>query len=158
MMPVEDERVIDYLAYSNNIIDKTWLDIDNVGGNSKYKDATAEGIYNHIVSEFPDRTNTISVIGRGKVGKPLIDILIDYGYTVCEFNSKSNLFHKNIICMHSDIIVGLSTETVFSSDDCERFINDGIVLIDANNTFNTDGKTRCGKWTREVLLSRLKED
>ena len=51
-------------------------------GNSLYKDATAEGIYNYIITNYPYRVSSISVIGWGKVGKALINIPIDYCYYI----------------------------------------------------------------------------
>ncbi len=118
--------------------------------------ATAEGIYNFITDNYADRNNIIAVIGRGKVGKPLIDKLINYGYTVIEFNSKSNAMDMYKICLeYANIIVGLSTEQIFDTDDCERLRKTGAVLIDSGNNFDTKIKCRCGKWTREVIINRI---
>lgn len=162
MMPVNDRGVIDFLHYKTEWIDNTLLDIDNAcGDNEYYVDATAKGIYDHIVEMRPDRSTTIAVIGRGRIGKVLVDMLIDYGYTVCVFNSKSDRIIRMGILNECHIVVGLSAQ-----DDIidERDINDRLhkkIFIDASHNFNFGGNRtvlRCGKWTREVLLSRLKED
>ena len=150
MMPVKDNRIIRYLRQNSE------LDIDNVSGISYYTDATATGIFRYIKGIAADRGNIVAVIGRGKVGKALIDMLIDYGYTVFEFNSKS--FTKKMFdaCYnYANIVVGLSSENVFDNIHSEILLANGKTLIDASNTFDTKNKMRCGKWTRDVILSRV---
>ena len=150
MMPIKDRRIIGYLRQNNE------LDIDNVSGlSSDYTDATAQGIFNYIKETRVERGTIVAVIGRGKVGKSLIDMLIDYGYTVFEFNSKS--FTKkmfNVCYNYAHIVVGLSSENVFDDIHSEMLSNK-LLLIDASNTFDTKNKLRCGKWTRDVILSRV---
>lgn len=120
--------------------------------------ATATGIYNYITENYHSRTTTIAVIGRGLVEKQLIDKLIDYGYTVCEFNSKSNKESMIDYChLFAEVIVGLSTEQVFDKHEC-NFIDNGKMFIDAANNFDTEEKLRCGKWTRQVIIDRVKEN
>lgn len=149
MMPVKDNRIIRHLQLISE------LDIDNVSGGNFYSDATAQGIFNYIKEKYPDRSTRVSVIGRGKVGKALIDMLIDYGYTVFEFNSKSSTQKMFDICYkYVNIVVGVSSENVFDDIHSEILSNE-IELIDASNTFDTKNKSRCGKWTREVILSRV---
>jgi len=150
MMPVKNKAILNFLnLYSH-------LDIDNAGGGGFYTDATAQGIYNYIKANYADRVTAISVIGRGKVGKALTDMLIAYGYTVYSFNSKSDKGAMYNICKHfSDIVVGLSTENVFNDLNSANLIAHDALLIDASNTFDTKDKLRCGKWTREVILSRV---
>ena len=119
--------------------------------------ATATGIYNYITENYPDRSTTIAVIGRGLVGKQLIDKLIDYGYTVCEFNSKSSSYDMRCFCVDmADVVVGLATEQIFDKDDCNYILDNGAILIDASNNFDTKEKLRCGKWTRNVIIERIK--
>lgn len=151
MMPVADNRIMTFLR-TNPI----W-DIDNVGGNSIYNDATAVGIFRHITEVLPDRNNAISVIGRGKVGGVLISLLIDYGYTVYEFNSKSDIDSMYIICgVHSNAIVGLSSQTVFDQDLSEGLAEiKNLLIIDASNTFTGIHTQKCGAWTRKEILSRI---
>ena len=153
MLPLEDERVFGFLRMND------YVDIDNVGKSGLYTSATAQGIYNYIVENYPDREYTsIAVIGRGTVGKELIDLLIKYGYTVYEFNSKSHVLEMYSICKEwADIIVGLATGEIFNKANCAMINNycSGNRLIDAGNCFNTTDKLKCGKWTREVLLSRV---
>lgn len=120
--------------------------------------ATAQGIYDYITKNCPDRSTTIAVIGRGLVGKQLIDKLIDYGYTVCEFNSKSNIYDMRDFCVYmTDIVVGLATEQLFDKNDCDVVLDNGAVFIDAANNFDTRNKLRCGKWTRDIIIDRIKE-
>lgn len=119
--------------------------------------ATAQGIYDYIIEHYPNREHIIAVIGRGLVGKQLIDKLIDYGYTVCEFNSKSNKESMIDYChLFAEIIVGLSTEQVFNQHEC-NFVDNGKLFIDAANNFDTKNKLRCGKWTRQVIIDRIKK-
>jgi hypothetical protein len=149
-MPVKDDSVIHFLKTHE------CMDIDNVSGYGDYDDATATGIYKHIVEQYPARETKISVIGRGKVGKALINQLIGYGYTIFEFNSASDKTSMALICdVHSDVVVGVSTQPVFDKDECDRLRESGVCLIDASAAFDTKDKLRCGKWTREELLSRL---
>jgi hypothetical protein len=58
----------------------------------------------------------------------------------------------------ADIIVGLATCEIFNEIECSKVAWNYLGkqnLIDAGNCFNTSDKFRCGKWTREVLLSRV---
>jgi 5,10-methylene-tetrahydrofolate dehydrogenase/methenyl tetrahydrofolate cyclohydrolase len=119
--------------------------------------ATAQGIYDYITEHYPDRSTTIAVIGRGLVGKQLIDKLIDYGYTVCEFNSKSYVYDMLDFCVDmADVVVGLATEQIFDKNDCNSILDNGAIFIDAANNFDTKEKLRCGKWTRNVIIERIK--
>lgn len=119
--------------------------------------ATATGIYNYITENYPAREHIIAVIGRGLVGKQLINKLINYGYTVIEFNSKSYKGDMEYLCMdYANVVVGLATEQVFDEDIC-AIINDfhSTVLIDSGNNFATINKLTCGKWTRQVIIDRV---
>ena len=121
--------------------------------------ATATGIYNWIVENCPSRSNIIAVIGRGLVGKQLIDKLIDYGYTVCEFNSKSTFGDMEYLCVdYANIVVGLATKQVFDEDSCKWMTDTNTILIDSGNNFATKNKLRCGKWTRQVIIDRVLEN
>ena len=120
--------------------------------------ATAQGIYNYITENYPNREKCILVIGRGLVGKQLIDKLIDYGYTVIETNSKTELIDLNTFALYADIIVGVSSEdNIFDKEWCERLNTLHTVLIDASNNFDTKDKLRCGKWTRNIIIDRVKK-
>ena len=120
--------------------------------------ATAQGIYDYIVDNYPNREKCILVIGRGLVGKQLIDKLIDYGYTVIETNSKTKLSNLNTFALYADIIVGVSSEdNIFDKEWCERLNALHTVLIDASNNFDTKDKLRCGKWTRKIIVDRVKK-
>lgn len=121
--------------------------------------ATATGIYNWIVENCPSRSNIIAVIGRGLVGKQLIDKLIDYGYTVVEFNSKSYKSDMEYLCCdYANVVVGLATEQVFDEDECKWMEERHTVLIDSGNNFATKNKLTCGKWTRRVIIDRVLEN
>ena len=116
--------------------------------------ATAQGIYDYITEHYPDRAEIIAVIGRGLVGSQLIEQLIQYGYTVFEFNSKSDFHIMYKICASvADIVVGLATQEIFNEFECKYMDS---VLIDSGNNFNTKNKLRCGKWTRQVIIDRIK--
>lgn len=120
--------------------------------------ATAQGIYDYITNNYPNREKCILVIGRGLVGKQLIDKLIDYGYTVIETNSKTKFIDLNTFALYADIIVGVSSEdNIFDKEWCERLNALHTVLIDASNNFDTKDKLRCGKWTRKIIVDRVKK-
>ena len=120
--------------------------------------ATAQGIYDYITGNYPNREKCILVIGRGLVGKQLIDKLIDYGYTVIETNSKTKFIDLNTFALYADIIVGVSSEdNIFDKEWCERLNALHTVLIDASNNFDTKDKLRCGKWTRNIIVNRVKK-
>lgn len=120
--------------------------------------ATAQGIYDYIIDNYPNREKCILVIGRGLVGKQLIDKLIDYGYTVIETNSKTKFIDLNTFALYADIIVGVSSEdNIFDKEWCERLNALHTVLIDASNNFDTKDKLRCGKWTRKIIVDRVKK-
>lgn len=141
--PIQDKHAKVLQSCINNNVDKP--------------SATAQGIYRYITGNYPDRATTIAVIGRGLVGKQLIDKLIDYGYTVCEFNSKSQRYDMRDFCVGmADVVVGLATEQIFDKYDCDYILNNGAILIDASNNFDTKEKLRCGKWTRNVIIERIK--
>lgn len=149
MMPLEDDRVLAYLA------EHPKLDVDNISGKSIYVDATAWGIYSYIRANYT-REKRIAVIGRGKVGKALIDCLIDFGYTVYEFNSKSNVaIMKDICSSYSDVVVGLSSVPMFDNEFCDELTLKGVELVDSGCNFDTKNKLRCGKWTRDTIISRI---
>ena len=121
--------------------------------------ATATGIYNWIVENCPSRSNIIAVIGRGLVGKQLINKLIDYGYTVVEFNSKSYKSDMEYLCSdYANVVVGLATEQVFNEYECNWMTEQHTILIDSGNNFETKNKLTCGKWTRKVIIDRVKEN
>jgi 5,10-methylene-tetrahydrofolate dehydrogenase/methenyl tetrahydrofolate cyclohydrolase len=119
--------------------------------------ATAQGIYNYITEHYHDRSTTILVIGRGLVGKQLLDMLIDYGYTVIECNSKTNTSDLKQYSTFANVVVGLATEQVFDNEWCKILRICNIDLIDSGNNFDTKDKLKCGKWTRQVIIDRIKE-
>lgn len=120
--------------------------------------ATAQGIYDYIIDNYPNRERCILVIGRGLIGKQLIDKLIDYGYTVIEINSKTKFSNLNTFSLYADIIVGVSSEdNIFDKEWCECLNTLHTVLIDASNNFDTKDKLRCGKWTRNIIVDRVKK-
>ena len=134
------------------------VDVDS----NDYNSATATGIYNHIVELSPNRDTTVGVIGRGLVGKQLLDMLIDYGYTVVEINSKTKGVVFESLLTHCDIIVGLSNvDNIIDEDqkDMIEFYNKK-TWIDAGHNFDFDDRKsvlKCGKWTREVLFERIEQ-
>lgn len=119
--------------------------------------ATAQGIYDYITDKLPKRESVIVVIGRGLVGKQLLDMLINYGYTVIEFNSKTDKYAVREMLFFADAVVGLANqENVLDAELCSQLNDYGITLIDSGNNFDTKNKLRCGKWTRNVIIERIK--
>lgn len=119
--------------------------------------ATAQGIYDYITDKFPKRESIIVVIGRGLVGRQLLDMLINYGYTVIEFNSKTDKYAVREMLFFADAIVGLANqENILDTELCSQLNDYGITLIDSGNNFDTKNKLRCGKWTRNVIIERIK--
>jgi 5,10-methylene-tetrahydrofolate dehydrogenase/methenyl tetrahydrofolate cyclohydrolase len=135
--------------------------VKDVDGDS-YDSATATGVYNHIVELNPSRDTTVGVIGRGLVGKQLLYMLIDCGYTVVESNSKTKGAVFENLLTHCDIIVGLSNVDNIIDEDQKDMIEfcSKKIWIDAGHNFNFDDQKnilKCGKWTREVLFERIDE-
>lgn len=154
LYPVKDYFVKNELEML--LMDYPYANIDNIGGVSFYTDATAQGIFNYITERCSLRNAIISVIGRGKVGKPLIDLLIGYGYTVFEFNSQSDFeYMKEISRKYAWFVVGLASEQVFNTEECYILNDNSCILIDSGNNFDTNDKLRCGKWTRKVIIDRI---
>jgi hypothetical protein len=56
----------------------------------------------------------------------------------------------------ADVVVGLATEQIFDKNDCNSILDNGAIFIDAANNFETKEKLRCGKWTRNVIIERIK--
>ena len=46
---------------------------------------------------------------------------------------------------------------IFEKDWCDRINNLDKILIDASNNFDTKNKLRCGKWTRNIIVDRVKK-
>ena len=133
-----------------------YADIDNISGHSMYCwDATAMGIYEYIIKNCPNRESTIGVIGRGKVGKALVNLLIDYGYTVFNYNSKTSPMDLIYTARITNVLVGLSSQDYIITEEHLEDLPCRIQLIDAGNNFCTKDKLRCGKWTRNVLFERI---
>lgn len=128
-----------------------------INNNVDRPSATAQGIYDYITDKFPRRESVIVVIGRGLVGRQLLDMLINYGYTVIEFNSKTDKYAVREMLFFADAVVGLANqENVLDAELCSQLNDYGITLIDSGNNFDTKNKLRCGKWTRNVIIERIK--
>jgi glutamate dehydrogenase/leucine dehydrogenase len=119
--------------------------------------ATAQGIFDYITKLYPYRNKIIGVIGRGNVGKTLINKLIDYGYSVIEMNSQTSSFDREWLSSHCNVLVGLSSiEHIVTANECDSLRNiHEVLLIDAGNNFDTKDKLRCGKWTRAEIIKRI---
>lgn len=119
--------------------------------------ATAQGIFDYITKLYPHRNKVIGVIGRGNVGRTLALQLIDYGYSVIEMNSQTNVLDREWLTTHCDVLVGLSsTDHILKENECNTLRDiHGVLLIDAGNNFDTKDKLRCGKWTRAEIIRRI---
>ena len=83
-------------------------------------------------------------------------MLIGYGYTVFEFNSKSHFVDMKVINKkYAWFVVGLASEQVFNTAECQELLINSCHLIDSGNNFDTNDKLRCGKWTRKVIIDRI---
>ena len=128
------------------------LDLDNIFGRANgYVPATAQGIFNFITSQFSNLSTVVAIVGRGKtVGRPLIDLCINYGYTVVEMNSETLRYG---LLEYADVIVGAASKA-----NCLKYISvpENALLIDTGRNFGSDKKTlKCGKWTRDIIFSRV---
>jgi 5,10-methylene-tetrahydrofolate dehydrogenase/methenyl tetrahydrofolate cyclohydrolase len=144
----------------SKLIDNHYGCVDVDG--TDYWSATATGIYNHIVELSPNRDTVVGVIGRGLVGKQLLDKLIDYGYTVVEINSKTTGLAFENLLTQCNIIFGLSSVDNIIDEDQKDMIEfySKKVWIDAGHNFDFDDRKsvlKCGKWTREVLFERIEQ-
>ena len=126
-------------------------------GNIDNPSATSQGIFDYITKLYPHRNKIIGVIGRGNVGKTLINKLIDYGYSVIEMNSQTSSFDREWLSSHCNVLVGLSsTDHIVTANECDSLRNiHEVLLIDAGNNFDTKDKLRCGKWTRVEIINRI---
>lgn len=137
-------------------------DIDGIGNHSKYISATATGIFNYIKETLPDRKSVIAVIGRGTVGLPLLQCLIDYGYTVISANSQtdSDVISHVLNDGCTNVVVGLSSKNNIINESMLMSNAEKMIFIDASHNFafqNID-VIRCGKFTRQILFRRLLEN
>ncbi len=139
-------------------------DIDNVTNHTKYTSATAQGIYDFIKMLYPYREDAIvGVIGRGVVGKALLDMLIHHGYTVVEVNSATDVIIRDELLQRCNVVVGLSSVDNVLDDKNRDMIDSKLpgaptTYIDAGRNFAFTNKAnvyKCGKWTRNVLISRI---
>ena len=128
-------------------------------GNIDNPSATAQGIFDYITKLYPHRNKIIGVIGRGNVGKTLINKLIDYGYSVIEMNSQTSSFDREWLSSHCNVLVGLSsTDHIITANECDSLRNvHKVLLIDAGNNFDTKDKLKCGKWTRKEIINRIND-
>ncbi len=137
-------------------------DIDNVSEKSNWLPATATGIFDNIKAIYPYREKAvIGVIGRGTVGSALINMLIEYGYTVVEVNSATDSRIMNQLLKHCNVIVGLANAVnVLTDFDRNRIesVGESHIYIDSGKNFNFSNKEhvfKCGKWTRGEIFHRL---
>lgn len=88
-----------------------------------------------IIKDLPPQE--ILVIGRGIVGRKLIDLIIDNtNHSICVVNSKTSQKHLQTLIYDADIIINTSTSLIHTN--CPMYDK---ILIDVNNQFtcNTDG-------------------
>ena len=134
------------------------LDIDAVCfGHTHYRPATATGIFNFINSYYEKKDTVILVIGRGKtVGRPLVDMCINYGYTVINTNSKTYKWDLNELLSTADIVVGASSESNILDDEDFKHIHP--LLIDTGHNFDVYNIAvkKCGRWTRNIIFERVR--
>ena len=62
---------------------------------------------------------------------------------------------KEISKEYAWFVVGLASEQVFNTAECQELLIDCCTLIDSGNNFDTKDKLRCGKWTRNVIIDRI---
>ena len=92
----------------------------------------------------------------GTLGAIIPILLTYYGYTTFNFNSKSDKDDMLSVLEYADIVVGLSSKDyVLNSEECDRLGYWVKEFIDGGNNFCTKNKSRCGKWTRDILFSRM---
>lgn len=144
----------------NLFLEPTVADIEEekcMHGNMNDPSATAQGIFDYITKLYPHRNKIIGVIGRGNVGKTLINKLIDYGYSVIEMNSQTSSFDREWLSSHCNVLVGLSSiDHIVTANECDSLRNiHEVLLIDAGDNFDTKDKLRCGKWTRAEIIKRI---
>ncbi len=143
------------------------LDVDGVTDSSPYIPAVTEAILRLILlSEMGVEGKTVTVIGRGWVGRSAAKMLLDHNATVVVAHSKTNRDSLTKLLAASDVVV-------CAANDSAKFgagsLADGTTLIDVSNSFEFDRinemeprriittprKNGIGVITRAVLLRRV---
>lgn len=150
--------LLDY--YDTNQFDNflSYLDINTVTDYSRLS-CISKAIYNVITSKFKHSSASISVVGRDKHAVSLINALIKYGYTVFEFNTRSDFNKDSNVksLMSSDVIVGL--EHSQNMINIDNFIGSNALIIDYRNNFITQDHRKidnCDKWIIDTIIDQVK--
>ena len=117
-----------------------WQDVDGFKPNSWHWPCTPQGILNILEDLYgEDGGNVITVVGRGAlVGKPLIPLLVDEGWTVLCANSRTPDL-KALTSMSDVVVSATGCRNLITRD----MLKDGAFVIDAGITFDENGKM-CG--------------
>lgn len=130
-------------------------DIDGLNPHSDYQPLTPCAIMRWFRELGIDLAGkTVSILGRSDlVGKPLANLMIEAGATVCVLNSKTPNFIKKDFLSVSDIVVsavgkvGVVDEHDFYRHD---FCNFSKIIIDVGINRGEDGKL-CGDVSKELF-------
>lgn len=111
-------------------------DVDGFRVDSDYSPCTPEGIMRIIEIFYEGTGNIVTVVGRGElVGKPLIPMLVDKGFTVLCANSRTP--DLKALTSMSDIVVSATGVRNLITRD---MLKDNAFVIDAGITFDENGK------------------
>lgn len=124
-------------------------------------DTTANVVFD-IIKDLPP--SNVVLIGRGNVGKPLIDMIVNKSnHTLSIANSHTEEWCLDELIQNADIIINTSTNEII-----HKWYIDGKTIIDINNNFKfmvSHGKrpnklynmSDIGKLTVQQIISRAKE-
>ena len=131
------------LAESNKkaILDmiEPYQDVDGFKTNSWFYPCTPLGILDILEEFYHGDGKVITVVGRGAlVGKPLIPMLVEEGWTVLCANSRTPDL-KALTSMSDVVITATGCRSLIKRD----MLKDGAFVIDAGIAFDENGKL-CG--------------
>lgn len=122
---------------------------------------TTANVVFDIIKDLPP--SEILLIGRGNVGRPLIDMIIDKSNHMLSIaNSRTTNEHLQVLIKNADIIINTSTTPIHTTTPvCDKMIidinNNFDFLTDKNDVELYDMKY-IGKLTVSKIIARAKEN
>lgn len=120
-------------------------DVDGFKADSWYYPCTPMGILEILENFYKKDGNIITVVGRGAmVGKPLIPMLVEDGWTVLCANSRTPDL-KALTSMSDVVVTATGRRSLITRD----MLKDGAFVIDAGIAFDENGKM-CGDCDKAI--------
>ena len=120
-------------------------DVDGFKVDSWYYPCTPAGIFEILENFYQGDGMVVTMVGRGEmVGKPLIPMLVEEGYTVLCANSRTPDL-KALTSMSDIVITATGRRNLITRD----MLKDGAFVIDAGIAFDENGKI-CGDCDKDM--------